>query len=264
MRRFSFLMAVLVGCTVPLAAGRSAPAGSAAATVVDLPVDGATQRLLYVPAASPRGVIVMLPGGAGMIGIAPDGALAHGDNFLVRSRAMFAAKGFGVVIPDAVGRGDLRGRRSTAEYAKVVEALVAFAKARGSGPVFLMGTSQGAIAAANGAAHLRGGQIAGAVLTESVSRLGDSGETVFSADLAAVNVPVLVVANRDDACKVAAPADAPRIAAGLSGSPEARVLTVSGGVRKGPDCSALSPHGYYGIEEQVVSEIAAWLNAHRK
>jgi hypothetical protein len=40
------------------------------------------------------------------------------------------------------------------------------------------------------------------------------------------------------------------------------LLTVSGGsLRSGP-CDALSPHGYYGIEDQVVPAIVAWIRTH--
>jgi pimeloyl-ACP methyl ester carboxylesterase len=139
--------------------------------------------------------------------------------------------------------------------------LVAAAHAQAPGPVFLLGTSQGSIAAMNGAANLRDGQIAGIVLTESVSRLGGSHETVFDAHPERVNVPALVVANSDDRCNVAPPEDADKIAAAMSGAPRVEVLRVSGGdQRSSTDCGSLSPHGYYGIEQKVVDTIAAWID----
>ncbi|KTW10253.1 hypothetical protein NS258_13345, partial [Sphingomonas sanguinis] len=143
--------------------------------------------------------------------------------------------------------------------------LVALAHRQGTGPVFLLGTSQGSIAAMNGAAHAAPGSVAGVVLTESVSVMGGSHETVFDADPAQVTIPALVVANRDDWCNVAPPADAPRIAAAMTHSPEVKVLTVSGGVtRSKKDCGSLTPHGYYGIEDKVVDAIARWLDAHAR
>ena len=104
--------------------------------------------------------------------------------------------------------------------------------------------------------------IAGIVLTESVSRLGGSHETVFDAHPERVNVPALVVANSDDRCNVAPPEDADRIAAAMSGAPRVKVIRVSGGdQRSSTDCGSLSPHGYYGIEQKVVDTIAAWIDA---
>lgn len=132
-----------------------------------------------------------------------------------------------------------------------------------AGPVFLLGTSQGSIAAMNGAAHAPPGSIAGVVLTESVSVMGGSGETVFDAHPEQVRVPALVVANRDDRCAVAPPQAAPRIAAVMKESREVRVLMVSGGVtRSKKDCGSLTPHGYYGIEAQVVKGISNWMRTH--
>jgi hypothetical protein len=104
------------------------------------------------------------------------------------------------------------------------------------------------------------GELAGLVLTEAVSILGGSRESVYDADLAAVRVPVLIVANRDDACPVSPPAEAPKIAAALSGAPLVTVEEVTGG-RPGKPCGSLSPHGYLGIEDEVVGRIAAWIDA---
>jgi hypothetical protein len=231
--------------------------------VLMLPAPGGDQqRALYVSPPRPRATIVMLPGGAGDVGIGSDGDIAHGNNFVVRSRGLWNAAGFAVLIPDAVDDTNLRGLRSSPHYAARVRDLVAAAHAQATAPVFLLGTSQGSIAAMNGAAHLRDGQIAGVVLTESVSRLGGSHETVFDAHPDRVNVPALVVANTDDRCNVAPPEDAGKIAAAMTGAPRVKILTVSGGKqRSSRACGSLSPHGYYGIEQIVVDEIAAWINA---
>lgn len=224
---------------------------------------GDRQRLLYASPPRPRGTIVMLPGGAGDVGLARDGDVRHGDNFVVRTRALWVARGYAVVIPDTIDRANLRGARSSPAYADVVARLVGFAHAQAGGPVFLLGTSQGSIAAMNGAAHAARGAIAGVVLTESVSVMGGSHETVFDADPQQVRVPALVVANRDDRCDVAPPQNAPRIAAAMTHSPDATVRVVSGGTQQSrAACGSLSPHGYYGIEAPVVAMIAHWMDAH--
>ena len=261
-----FLAMAILGRLHALAddAGAEVAHGEATEVVRDLSVADVTQRILYLSPPMPHATIVMLPGGAGDLGIRDDGRLRHGENFVVRTRALWMARGYALVIPDAAGTDNLRGRRSSPHYAEIVRALVTFARSRNRKPVFLLGTSQGSIAAMNGAAHMRDGEIAGLVLTESVSRLGGSGETVFDAHPADVDVPALVVANHDDACFVAPPGDAPRIAAAMTGSPDAQVLFVSGGTLKSRDCGSLSPHGYYGIEEKVVSAVGSWLDAHTR
>ena len=233
-------------------------------TVFDLPLPGgAHQRVLLAWAPHSRGTIVMLPGGAGDVGLARAGDIRHDDNFVVRTRSLWNARGYAVLIPDTIDRGNLRGWRSTPAYARVIGRLVDFAHGRLAGPVFLLGTSQGSIAAMNGAAHARAGSIAGVVLTESVSVMGHSGETVFSADPQAVRVPALIVANGDDRCAVAPPQMAGRIAAAMTASRDVQVVMVSGGTtRSASDCGSPTPHGYFGIEDEVVDRIAAWLAAH--
>ncbi len=237
-----------------------------APSVTDLMLaSGEKQRVLYLAPPSPRATVVMLPGGAGNLGLALDGTIRHGNNFLVRTRQMWTAKGYAVLIPDWIDRESLRGERSSPEYAAVVRELIQYAQSRASVPVFLIGTSQGSIAAANGAAHALPGSIAGVVLTESVSRLGGSHETVFDAGLSDIRVPALVVANRDDACNVAPPQDAQKIAAAMTHAPEAHVAEVSGGTdRAKRDCDALTPHGYYGIEDKVIGIISDWIGGHMR
>lgn len=246
------------------AAARESGTG-ASEQVIDLPLGGGEhQRILIAAPGHPRGTIVMLPGGAGDVGVERDGDLRHGDNFVVRTRALWNAKGYAVLIPDTIDRANLRGLRSSPAYARLVDDLIGFAHRQVPGPVFLLGTSQGSIAAMNGAAHADPRSLAGVVLTESVSVLGGSGETVFDADPQGVRVPALVVANRDDRCNVAPPQAAQRIAAAMTESRDVRVLMVSGGVtRSKKDCGSLTPHGYYGIEQQVVTGIVQWMDARR-
>jgi hypothetical protein len=233
--------------------------------VVDLPLGGGDhQRVLLSAPARPQGIIVMFPGGAGDVGLTRDGDIRHDDNFVVRTRAAWNARGYAVLIPDTIDRANLRGLRSSPAYAQLTRDLVGFAHRQIPGPVFLLGTSQGSIAAMNGAAHAAPGSIAGVVLTESVSVMGGSGETVFDAAPQQVRVPALVVANRDDRCNVAPPQDAPRIAAAMTASRDVRVMTVSGGItRSSKDCGSLTPHGYFGIEDKVIAGIARWMDGHR-
>lgn len=233
--------------------------------IVSLPIgNGLSQRMLYLAPAHPRATLVMLPGGTGEIGLRRNGDLRHDDNFVVRTRAAWVRRGYAVLIPDTIGQANLRGVRSSSAYSRIVDKLVAYAHARAAAPVFLLGTSQGTIAAMNGAAHASPGMVAGLVLTEAVSVPGKfSTETVFDADPQDVRVPALVVANRNDACNVAPPSMARRIAAAMSRSPEARVLMVDGGIQRSDKaCGSLSVHGYYGIEEKVIVAIGAWFQAH--
>jgi hypothetical protein len=226
--------------------------------------DGTRQRVLYGSPSKPAAAIVMFPGGAGDIGLEKSGGIRHGDNFVVRTRALWVQRGFAVVIPDTIDHANLRGERSSPRYGALVVELADFARSKASAPVFLLGTSQGSIAAMNGAANAPPGLISGVILTESVSRIGGSGESVFSAAPEKVRVPTLIVANKEDRCDVAPPEDAPRIVAAMKNSPDVHAEFVSGGVTESRKvCGSLTPHGYYGIETDVINVIARWIDNHR-
>ncbi len=244
------------------AATDSASSVGAGALVQDLPLaNGGFQRVLYLPAtARMRGVMVMFPGGTGDIGIEKDTEVRHDDNFVVRTRDLWQARGYGVVLVDALDHQSMRGVRSTEAYADVTRKILTFARERGGVPVWVLGTSQGSIAAMNAAAHAGPDEIAGLILTESVSVLGGSHETVFDAHPERVRSAALVVANEDDRCNVAPPGKAREIAQSMRET-HADVLMVRGGVKHSDnDCGSLTPHGYYGIEEPVVGDIAAWMD----
>lgn len=239
--------------------------GNALASVTDIPLqDGRDQRVLLVrPAGQVRGTLVMFPGGAGNIDVQADGDIAHPDNFLVRTRDAWIERGYAVVLVDAIDHRNLRGIRSNSAYAVIAQTVIDFAKAETNAPVWVVGTSQGSIAAMNAASRARPGSISGVILTESVSVLGGSHETVFDADPQGVQVPALVVANDDDHCKVAPPSMAASIAAAMTGT-RADILRVRGGVTQSADaCEALTPHGYLGIESEVIDGIASWMMRQR-
>jgi hypothetical protein len=252
---------------------RAQPAESSAATreaserIVNLPLsNGQLQRILIVAPPHPRAAIVMLPGGSGDVGIGRGGDISHDNNFVVRSRGLWVARGYAVLIPDTIDHANLRGERSAPPFAQLVTDLITYARSSLAPPavlpVFLLGTSQGSIAAMHGAAHAAAGTLAGVVLTESVSVMGGSHETVFDAAPERVRVPALVVANSDDRCDVAPPAMAPRIAAAMTNSPNVEVKTISGGETKSAKaCGSRTPHGYYGIEDRVVDLISRWIDA---
>lgn len=260
-----------LGCAL-LAFGVSASAVAYADTVNDNPAarkeavrdlalqDGAYQRVLfYGPATAMRGLIVMFPGGAGDVGIDKDGHIRNDLNFVVRTRELWAQRGYGVLIVDAIGRDSLRGERSTPQYAAVVREVLTYANTLTDRPVWAMGTSQGAISAMLAASMAQSGELAGVVLSESVSVLGRSHETVFDVHPEAVRIPALVVANRDDRCRVAPPSKAREIAAAMSHAQASVLMEEGGNAESSNTCSSQSPHGYWGIDGKVVGDIDHWM-----
>ena len=257
----AILLALVATLLSGAALGQSAPA---AAVVKDVPVADGTERVLFQGDRQARAIVVLLPGGDGIIGLDGGGGVDQaGGNFLVRTLGQWVAQGFAVVLPDAPNGTSLTGRRHVPAYADAISRAIDFGRSQAALPVWLIGTSAGTAAAVNGAAHL-GAKVSGAVLTSSVTRrLGASGETIFDAEPGAVAVPALVVGNEYDSCPETPPGNAPMVLSALTRSPRKELVMVrSGEIAKRSDpCQGMSPHGYLGIEGTVVQRISEWIRA---
>jgi pimeloyl-ACP methyl ester carboxylesterase len=230
----------------------SAPA-MAQAVVQDI---GGTQ-VLYSGPATPRAVVFVFAGGDGTVAFNSAGQISHlNGNFLIRTEPLWLAQGFGYATLAA--SSSLLGQRHTPAYAATIGRAIDFIRTKTSAPIWLVGTSMGSIAAANGAAHLPG-KVAGVVLTSSVAGQSRAGETVFDSDLGAIAVPALVVSNRGDTCPSAGPGFAPQILAALGRAPRKDIVYVDSNQIQSDPCEAMSPHGYLGIEADVVQRISTWI-----
>jgi pimeloyl-ACP methyl ester carboxylesterase len=259
MNRLGVLALVLAA----LVAVHSASADMAP-VVKDLAFSGTTERVLLLSPDHPKATVVLFPGGDGVVRLETDGSIGAATNFLVRSREHWVELGYAVLLPDVpMDLSNLMGNRITESYAAAVAALVDFAKQENHAPVWLIGTSQGTNAAVNAASRMTHGEIAGIILTSTVTHPGkgsDLKETVFDADLAAINVPALIVSHTDDACKLSPPSDAERLQAALTGSPRTKVILISGGEPPvSGACEAKSPHGFYGVEVEAIKDMASWI-----
>jgi hypothetical protein len=230
---------------------------AAQAIVQDLPTG---EKVLLAGPENPRAIVFVFAGGPGIVGFNSANQITQGGgNFLLRTEPMWLAQGFAFATLGS--SSSLLGQRSTPAYANAIARAIDFVRSRTNVPVWLVGTSMGSIAAANGAAHLPG-RVAGVVLTSSVAAPNKaSGESVFSSDLGAIAVPALVVANRNDTCPIAGPSFAPQILAALARSPRKDIIYVESSEQRSDSCEAMAPHGYLGIEADVVQRISDWIRA---
>ena len=205
--------------------------------------------------------VVLYSGGGGGFGkIGADG-WPSSMNFLIRSAKLFSAHPFNVIL---VGRATdvstLDGpTRIGDDHDRDNQAIFRAIKAKNAAPIWLVGTSMGTISATAAAIRDSGSNIAGIVLTSSVTAYRVIG-AVPSQDLARIKVPVLVLHHERDACKVCTPYEAKDIAAGLNNAPIKKTLLVSGGDgASGNPCEALHYHGFIGMEKEAVDLIANWI-----
>jgi poly(3-hydroxyalkanoate) synthetase len=255
-----------------LSAGLALTGGGSAlaASAVDLPASGGgKERVLYMAPANPVAALILFPGGDGHIKLGTDGTPAAGGNFLVRTRDAWVKQGMAVAIPDVPdNQRNLFNYRTTDDYAADIRQIIAYVRTQTKAPIWLVGTSQGTNAAVGGASRMTKGEIAGVVLTSTLTRQGgkpELKETVFQANLAAINVPVLILSHTNDQCNLTPPSDGASLKAALKGSPKVEMQTASGGLAPiSPPCEAKAQHGFYGIEDQVVAQISGWIKANTR
>jgi hypothetical protein len=192
----------------------------------------------------------------------------------MRTREQFARHGLVVAALD-VATDQQRGLngdiRLSAGHAQDIVKVMADLRRRHSVPVWLVGTSASTISAVSVAARFPApgsGGPDGIVLTSSltVPAKGVCGRSIYFAPLAGIRVPVLSIGHRDDACPCSpGGAEAGRkMMAALAQSPRKEHRVWSGGsppISTQP-CLARTPHGFLGVENDVVGAIAAWIVQH--
>lgn len=241
-----------------------ATGSSRAVEVADLPsASGGTQHVWYDSPTKPAAVAIIFIGGDGVVPFEADGSLKGGRSILVRTRQLWLDHGIAVLIPGKPSSlaGVFSYRLSDA-YAQDIRALVDFARAHASAPVWLFGHSLGTIAVASGGSHLTHGEIAGVVFAApTINHIPPNiTETVFDAPLAVINVPALVVAHSQDSCSTTAPDGPARLRAALTGSSKSDIFSFNGGEPSGGPCDPTALHSFVGLDAEFVDRVAAWVH----
>jgi dienelactone hydrolase len=212
-----------------------------------------TQPVYITAAPAPKASLILFPGGGGVV-------VQVRNNFLLRVAPQFVAQGMTVAVIDTPSdhpSGMGAQARTTTEHVTDIAAVVAMLKTRSPAPIWVIGTSRGSISAANAAASIGPPRIAGVVLTSSVWQGGMAGVALDH-----IKVPVLVVHNRDDGCRESPFSDTEGMMGRMRQATAKELVAVSGGTLRSGPCDALSPHGYFGIEDQVMQAIIAWIKTH--
>lgn len=227
-----------------------------------IPVDG------YAP-LPPRAVLMLFVGGSGKLGLVPGQLNTGSTNFVARTRHHFAAEKYVVALVDAasdfLGLAEgLTGHRQPHQphgdkYVQDLAAVMADLRTRYPAlPLWAVGTSRGTIGAAVAAAHVAPPPD-GIVLTAPLTGPSGNGD-LQTVSVGLIGVPVLIATHRDDACPVTRPQDIKRLGRRFASSPKVLVLRFDGGSAPlSAPCDPLAPHGFFGIEQQVIDAITRWV-----
>ncbi|HEX3883898.1 MAG TPA: hypothetical protein VHW66_14665 [Stellaceae bacterium] len=93
----------------------AAAAARAQAVVADLPTPLGTERAAFLAAPGARATVVLLAGGEGIVRISQAGDTGS-NNFLIRTRAMWAQYGINAVILGSPNDASLMGQRAGGGY----------------------------------------------------------------------------------------------------------------------------------------------------
>jgi dienelactone hydrolase len=233
--------------------------------------------ILLKPAGEPKGAVILFAGGNGRLDIHSDGTIRFlQQNFLVRARALFARAGYATLVPDLardMKQGDadvVANYRASQDYAEDINQMVHYMRSQGARKVWTIGTSRGTLSVANYVARYWTPRERtapdGQIYTSGYWKLGNDapGLTIWklaNGDARKLKLPTLLAVHNQDACPDTNPADLDAFESWLSsGGAAVSVMRFTGGKRpqSGP-CDALSQHGFYGLDEEVVKRMTGWI-----
>src|SRR5215475_9576861 len=260
----AFLLGVSLAfafCSAP----PSARAAEAEAVTIDTTFTVKTPPVrLERPAPPGRASVVLMTGGDGLLNLDATGTIIDSTgNFLIRSADLFLRHGLNVMMADSAPAhptGLTQANRLSATHAAELQGFINAATNRWGKPVWVVGTSNGSISTVTAAGFqpaLTG--LKGVVLTSPVTNLNPANQPTFTQYASRITVPTLVAWHEDDHCTFSPPAGSASLFALIpSANKEKRTFERGHSVATDP-CGAFSEHGYAGIEEKVVKQIADFI-----
>lgn len=257
---------LLAACTVLV--GLSPLTGMAQVEVKEITTrPGVTVKFIYAKAANPVASAILFPDG-----FSANPIYANGDvksaNFLASDAARFVLNGISVLFADVPSdQSSWNKFRNTPEHALDNTALMSFLKQQANVPVWVIGHGNGGLSAA--AYALSNPEIAGAVLASPTQRAPFGASAAHPITLAAldqIKQPVLMMQHKEDSCMISKFDGAQAVFESLKAAKKKQFIALDGGSSStgvpGYNNSCYRGyHGYFGIEDAVIKQMADWIKA---
>lgn len=218
-------------------------------------------------------IVIFMGGGRGSLDM--DSNTGNGLGY--RTVDLFLANGIAVAMPNAPSdqtllKGNDPGpfgmgnkHRISRKHLADVGSIVSWMKEKKM-PVWLVGISSGPVSVANFASQ--GNQkIEGIVLLSPVTldRKGKKKNRVLNIPLNKITVPALVIAQENDECARTPISGSKAVHKAMTSSTNAKIKIITGG-DSGPGCvcCARSHHDFWENEEELVSNIIAFIKESKK
>lgn len=245
---------------------------------------GVTQKFIFIKPEQPKAAVVLIPGAWGKLDLGnffgvttinPD----YAPSFAVKSRKDFAKNSLMVAVIDSPSDrkkdGMGWGWRVTDAHARDIEAVVTFLKKQANVPVWLAGSSNASLSAANFVSRIGNGGVHGLAIGAAMTNITPDNEfsPAFSAryrygamsvsGLDSFTGPVLIYWHKDDECVLSPPADAPRLAGKFTKSQKVEVRYIErksypASSRTNP-CLTGSIHDLNGVHEDAVEILVEYI-----
>jgi hypothetical protein len=232
---------------------------------------GIEQPILLIEVEDPIASVILIAGGHGALGLKDTNTMEWGEqNFLVRTRAKFAARKLMVAVLDAPSDRpdglDTTFRMGNA-HAGDIGAVAGHLKQLADVPVWLVGTSMGTFSAAQSA--IAADNVDGLVLASTVTQprrhwkvTQTHADGVASMALDEILVPTLILMHAHDACDISPADGAAKVQKRLENAKPVEVVILDGGDAPiSEPCQSRAQHGFYGIEDKAIDAIASFIAA---
>jgi hypothetical protein len=215
--------------------------------------DDPPTRTLLTPVKNAKAVVLLFPGGGGVLNLQDDGSTRNGHTF-VRSRDLWAQYGIDSVLVDTpydLGAG-MRNSRSIRDHQQRILNVVNYYRGKFNLPVWIFGHSMGTVSVTE---FVNGG-IDKEKLIAGVIIAGTYRTATVNSD---VSVPVLAIHHVDDGCTTTPLVVSERIVESRPKQSVAQFIQIDGGISEGDVCGSRAYHGFNQREPEFIKAAAEFI-----
>lgn len=226
----------------------------ASAQVFDVPYkDDAPTRTLFIPTQNAKAVVLLFPGGGGMLRLRDDGSTTNFHTF-VRSKNLWAQYGIDAVLVDTpydLGNGRAHSR-SIRDHQQRILNVVRYYREKLNLPVWIFGHSMGTVSVTE---FVNGGKDR-AKLVSGVIVAGTFRSA--SVDSEILN-PVLAIHHVGDGCTSTPVSTSESIVKNRPSISVSQYIPIDGGVSEGDVCGSKAYHGFNEKESEFIKAAAQFI-----
>lgn len=228
---------------------------SVLAQVFDVPhADETATRTLLVAAPKPRAVVLLFPGGGGLLRLNEDG-LTRNKHTFVRSLDLWSQYQIDAVLVDTpydlgdLKRGDLRGDQ---DHLNRVADTVSYYKNKTGLPIWIFGHSMGTSTATHFVNQMndQSRQLAGIIIAGTVRSA-----TLYDS----VTHAVEAIHHIRDECQGSPPSTSRDILLGRPKEYVSQLEFIDGGITEGNICDSFAYHGFNQTEPELIKRAAQFI-----